>query len=201
MKRITSLILMGIVVAALVAGCTGLPGQATPATTPAAGAAPAEAGSSDGTRASGDQSAEAADAASAAGPTTGRVLADAKVVPVEYANLSFTTGGIVKDVLVEEGEQVKAEQLLVKLDDARQQVAVVQAQAALQKAQANLEQVQAGAREQEIAQARGRAGAAQAQYDALETASVPGNIAAAKAGWRKHRRTCSGCWKVPPRIN
>ena len=111
-----------------------------------------------------------------------RVVADAKVVPVQSANLSMSAGGIVKQLTVQEGDMVAEDQVLIKLDDAQQQVAVAQAQANLRRAQANLTQLRAGAREQEIAQAEAALAAAQASYERVATAAAPGNIAAAQAG-------------------
>ena len=135
-------------------------------------------------------------------PATGsRVVADAKVVPVQSANLSMSAGGIVKQLTVQEGDTVANGQVLIKLDDAQQRVAVAQAQANLQSAQANLDELLAGARTQEIAQAEAGVVAAQAAYNRLANAGSPGSIAAAQASscagagqsaasvGRPHRRT------------
>jgi HlyD family secretion protein len=110
-----------------------------------------------------------------------RVIADAKVVPVQRADLSMRLPGIVREVLVQEGEQVAAGQVLVKLEDALQQVAVAQATANLQRAQANLAQIKAGAREQEVAAAEAALAAAQANYEQLANGAAPGQIEAAQA--------------------
>ncbi len=125
--------------------------------------------------------AEQAQTAAPAAPVP-HILADGKVAPVQDANLSLSASGVVKEILVEEGDQVKAEQLLLKLDDAQEQLAVAQAQANLMRAQASLQQLLAGAREQEIASAEAALVAAQANYDRLVNAAGPSNIAAAKAG-------------------
>jgi HlyD family secretion protein len=111
-----------------------------------------------------------------------RVLADGKVVPVQSAGLSLQASGVVRQVTVGEGDHVKADELLLKLDDASQQVGVAQAEANLMRAQANLQQLLAGARDQEIASAEAALAAARANYERLENAAGPGNIAAAKAG-------------------
>ncbi len=117
-------------------------------------------------------------------PTTGvRIVADAKVVPVQSADLSMAAGGIVVELERRRRRHGRGMgDLLIKLDDAQQRVGVAQAQANLQRAQANLDQLQAGAREQEIAQAEAALAAAQAAYDKLVNAASPGNIAAAEAG-------------------
>lgn len=126
----------------------------------------------------------AADAASgtqAAGPAPS-VVADAHLTPVQRADLSLSVGGIVADVLVQEGEAVQAGQLLVRLNANQQQVAVARAQADLQRAQARLQELKAPPRTEEVAQANAALTAAQARYKRLADAALPGNIAAAEAG-------------------
>lgn len=113
---------------------------------------------------------------------TARVVADAKVVPVQSADLSMRLPGIVREVLVQEGEKIAAGDVLLRLDNALQQVAVAQARANLQRAQANLAQIKAGARDQEITAAEAALQAAQANYEQLANGAAPGNIEAAQAG-------------------
>ena len=60
---------------------------------------------------------------------SGDIVSDAVVVPVRDAQLSLPTGGIVAEVLVAEGDQVDAGQVLLRLDSARQEAAVAQAEA------------------------------------------------------------------------
>lgn len=114
-----------------------------------------------------------------------RILADAKVIPVRRSDLNMAATGIVQEVAVQEGDRVEAGQLLVKLDDAQQRVAVAQAQASLARAQANLDRIVAGARSEDIAIAEAALEAAQAAYDRLVNAAAPGNIAAAEAAVSK----------------
>ena len=195
MAPITILFLSGILV-----GCQGIPPlqrMQTPAATGEAAAADAGAGATTaeaggGATASADQAAAPAQQDAAAQTDTGvqagvpaigsRVVADAKVVPTRSASLSMSAGGIVEQLNVQEGDTVIDGQVLIKLDDAQQRVAVSQAQASLQRAQASLDQLLAGARTQEIAQAEAGLAAAQAAYDRLANAASPGNIAAAEAG-------------------
>jgi HlyD family secretion protein len=117
----------------------------------------------------------------ASGALAGSVVADARVVPVQEANLSLATGGIVKELLVKEGELVERGQVLLRLDAAQQRVAVARSQAELQRAQAQLQKVASGPREAEVASARAALDAAQARYDRLAAASLPGGIAEAEA--------------------
>jgi HlyD family secretion protein len=81
------------------------------------------------------------------------------VTPVRHADLAFRTGGRVVQVLVKEGDQVKAGQPLVKLDDAELKAGLLQSQA-------DLAHWQAGARAEEIAAAQANVAIADAQVKA-----------------------------------
>ncbi|MCU0501679.1 MAG: biotin/lipoyl-binding protein, partial [Anaerolineae bacterium] len=87
-------------------------------------------GAAAGTPASGKTAAPTAPAVQA----DNRVVAEAKVAPVQSARLSLPAGGIVAELPVKEGQTVNAGQTLVKLDAARQAAAVAQAEAQLQRA-------------------------------------------------------------------
>ncbi len=67
------------------------------------------------------------------------VTASALFVPVQVSNLGFVTAGLVKEVLVEEGDAVNAGDVLVVLDSPDLQFAVTAAEAALRSAQVNAE--------------------------------------------------------------
>jgi HlyD family secretion protein len=114
-----------------------------------------------------------------------RVLADAKVVPLLRSDLSMAASGIAQEVTVREGDRVDLGDLLIKLDDAQQRVAVAQAQANLARAQANLDKIVAGARDEDVAVVEAALEAAQANYDKLVNAAAPGNIATAEAALAK----------------
>ncbi len=101
--------------------------------------------------------------------------------PVRRADLSFPAGGIVGEVLVSEGDEVEAGQLLVRLNDARQRAAIAIAEADVRRAKARLAEVQAGSREQEIAAAQATLDAAQARLDSLSTEPRPEEVSAAQA--------------------
>jgi membrane fusion protein (multidrug efflux system) len=62
---------------------------------------------------------------------TNSVKASAEVVPAQESNLSFVISGLVKEVAVQEGAQVQMGQVLVRLDTAEQEYAVIAAKAAL----------------------------------------------------------------------
>jgi HlyD family secretion protein len=110
------------------------------------------------------------------------VTASGKVVPAQWAGLSFETGGRV-EWLVEEGEQVSAGEVLARLDAADLDHAVAQAQAALDAAQAQLALAKAGARAEEIAMAEGTVASAQAALEAalVGQATAEGQLLAAEA--------------------
>src|SRR5262245_9949034 len=64
------------------------------------------------------------------------LVAEAKVVPAHYAALSLPIGGVIAEVLVQEGEQVQSGQALLRLDRARLAAEVVRAEAQSAQAQA-----------------------------------------------------------------
>ena len=129
--------------------------------------------------ADGTETAETAAAAQTVADIGPEIVVDGRLVPVQSADLSLTTSGIVAEVLVQEGVAVKAGDLILRLDPSEQQVAVAQAQAELQRTQAQLAELSAGPRSQEIASAEAALSAAKARYNRLAEASLPGDIAAA----------------------
>lgn len=109
------------------------------------------------------------------------VSAEAFVVPVREANLSFETGGRVAEVLVEEGDRVSEGDPLIRLDDAILQAGLASAEAGLANAQANLADVTAGATPEEIAQAQANLDKAQAGLAQLLAGPTKEDIAQARA--------------------
>jgi len=111
-----------------------------------------------------------------------------KVVPADWTTVGAQTGGMVVEVLVEEGAPVAAGDALVRLDDADAQLALRQAEAALAAAEAQVARIKVGARPEEIAVAEAQAVAAQtlisetlAQRNQLWTGANEAEIAAAEA--------------------
>ncbi len=111
-----------------------------------------------------------------------------KVTPAIWATVGAQSGGMVVEVLVEEGAQVAAGDVLVRLDNTDAQLALRQAEAALAAAAAQVARVRVGARPEEIAVAEAQALAAQtlisetlAQRDQLFTGAGEAEIAAAEA--------------------
>jgi HlyD family secretion protein len=110
-----------------------------------------------------------------------QVVAEARIVPLHSAALSLPTGGIVAEVLVAEGQHLKPGQLLLRLDAARPNALLAQAQAQLAHAQAAFEQLRAGATPQEIAAAEAQLHAAEAQQRQTSGSVTPADLAAAEA--------------------
>ena len=116
------------------------------------------------------------------------VIAEGHLVPARSLALTFPAGGHVKEILVEEGQQVAAGQVLVRLADSQQ------AEAALAGAQLALEQAQqdydtfirtAGLASAQTFQAYQAAQtareAAQSQWDALNLRDIENRITDARA--------------------
>ncbi len=81
-----------------------------------------------------------------------------ELVPVT----SQATGLQIREILVERGQTVKAGQVLARLDDARLQAQLLQAQGALAKAKARVAELRVGTRREEVAQAQEQVADAQA---------------------------------------
>ena len=128
------------------------------------------------------------DASAATQPLPAVVSASGKVLPEQWANLSFRAGGPIVELKVQSGDTVKAGDLIAQLDDVDAKLAVAQAEAALAVAQAQLAQLKAGPRseqvaqaEQVVAQAEAAWQGAQAQYGQLKAGANAADIAAAEA--------------------
>jgi HlyD family secretion protein len=111
-----------------------------------------------------------------------------EVVPAAWANVSVQTGGTVVAVLVEEGDEVAAGDLLIRLDPTDAILAVQQAEAAVETAQAQLALLKAGPLPEEIAAAEARVEAAEAalsqaaaERNQLTAGVTEADIAAAEA--------------------
>lgn len=109
------------------------------------------------------------------------VIVDASVVPVRFADLSLEASGTVADVLVEEGELVEPGQVIARLDNARQVIAIAQAEARVRSTQARINELKAGSRLEEIAAVEAAADIARANLARLKEGSRAEDIAAARA--------------------
>lgn len=112
------------------------------------------------------------------------IVAEGRVLPLQFARLSFALAGRMAEIAVREGDTVSAGQLLVRLDDAQARAAVAEAEAALATAEAQLAELEAGADAQEIAAAEAAVAAAQATVNATQGAvsTAHANLARLRAG-------------------
>lgn len=106
---------------------------------------------------------------------TGSVAAG-EMVPVS----SQATGLQIKEILVDEGDIVKAGQVMARLDDSVLQAQLAQAKASVAQAEARLTELRAGSRKEEIAQAQARLDQAKARLSQAQ-ASIPRQIEQAQA--------------------
>jgi HlyD family secretion protein len=116
------------------------------------------------------------------------VSASGKVTPARWATLSLPVGDTITDVKVQAGEQIKANDVLLQLNDADAKLQVAQAKAALAVAEAQLAQIKAAPQaeqvavaEQAVQQAEAALQGAQAQLDQVRTGTTKADLAAAEA--------------------
>jgi len=109
------------------------------------------------------------------------VSAAGEVVARRSADLGFRLPGTVLEVLVEEGDTVRAGQELARLDTAELELQIQQAEAGLAGAQANYERLLEGASPEDVAAARAQVAQAQAQLQTTQGSVTGQDIAAAEA--------------------
>ncbi|RMD72633.1 MAG: biotin/lipoyl-binding protein, partial [Chloroflexi bacterium] len=89
-----------------------------------------------------------------------RIAATGKVVPVQTVNISPKRAGLLAELYVEQGDRVKAGQIIARMDNRDEQAQLAQAQANLADAIARRDRIVAGNRAEEIAQAAAQVRAA-----------------------------------------
>jgi HlyD family secretion protein len=109
-----------------------------------------------------------------------RVVADGYAVPVETGTARFDTSGIIAEVLVKEGDVVKAGDALARLDTRELQLVVEEAQAELVRAQVGYQALQAGAPKEEIAKHQAALEKAQAGLRQAQGSVTQADIKAAQ---------------------
>lgn len=114
-----------------------------------------------------------------------------KVVPAKWARLSIQADGTVEDVLVQAGDEVKAGDLVVKLDLVDAQLAISAAEAQLTNAEAEVERLKSQPRPTDVAVAERQVDEAQAaifqaaaERDRLASGVIGSDIADAEAKLR-----------------
>ena len=110
-----------------------------------------------------------------------RITTSGKVVPVQSVNISPKNPGTLKQLYVEQGDRVQAEQILGRMDSADIQARIQQFSANLAQSQAQLAEAEAGSRPQEIDQSKARLSQAQAQLAQAKAGNRPQEIAQAQA--------------------
>ncbi len=116
------------------------------------------------------------------------VSASGAIEPKDRASLTFEQPGLVDEVLVEVGDQIKKGDVLAQLDSEQLTLEMRQAEASLASAEAQLAQLKADARPEEIASAEAnlraadaQVNSANAQLDRLRSGATGAEIAAAEA--------------------
>ena len=103
------------------------------------------------------------------------------VVEIQEVRLGPRVSGRVSEILVTEGDLVKPDQVLVKMQAPELDAQLAQWQARLRQEEANLEKVQRGPRYQQIAAAAAAEDAARARLIRLRVGSRPEEIASARS--------------------
>jgi HlyD family secretion protein len=114
-------------------------------------------------------------------PADRAIVAKGILTPIQHATLSMAAGGIVSEILVNEGQPVAAGQVILRLRNERQQAAVAEAEGAVAAARAQLDTLKAGARTEQIAAGQAALDAANAQLARLQEGGRKGDLAAARA--------------------
>ncbi|MEA5512521.1 efflux RND transporter periplasmic adaptor subunit [Nodularia sp. UHCC 0506] len=109
------------------------------------------------------------------------VSANGTIKPERSINLSPKNSGILKRLLVEEGDNLKEGQIVAYMDDSNLQGQLISARGQLAQAQANLQKLEAGNRPQDIAQAQAQLEEVQANLRRAEAGNRPQDIAQAQA--------------------
>jgi len=109
------------------------------------------------------------------------ITANGKIEPERSINISPKNAGVVKSLLVKEGDFVKKGEILTYMDDSNLQGQLTQAKAGIASQEASLEKLKAGNRSEEIAQAKALLEEAQANLNKLIAGNLPQDIAQAEA--------------------
>ena len=100
---------------------------------------------------------------------TVRITASGRVQPTQTVNLSPKSQGILRELLVEQGDRVAQGQIIARMENAEAQAQLTQAQARVDQARARLDALRTGNRPEEISQRQAEVAQAQAQVTDAET--------------------------------
>ncbi|MGL5034029.1 MAG: efflux RND transporter periplasmic adaptor subunit [Microcystaceae cyanobacterium] len=109
------------------------------------------------------------------------VTANGTIQPELSVNVSPKNSGILRQLLVKEGDRVQKGELLAKMDDSNLQGQLLQSLGQLAQAQANLSKLKSGNRPQDISQAQAELEQAQANLSKLKSGNRPQDIAQVQA--------------------
>jgi len=115
------------------------------------------------------------------------VDATGSVAPETRLELSFKSAGRVAEIMIEEGDQVKAGEVLARLEAADLEQALIQAQASLAISEAQLAQTEDGASAENLASARAALESALADYEEVKAGPSQEDITVAKADMENAR--------------
>ena len=115
------------------------------------------------------------------------VNATGQIEPAQVANLTFTSAGRVREVLVKVGDVVNKGDPLARLDTRELELRVAQAEAGLAQAQANYEKLLAGATPEEIAAAEAQVAQASGQLRQAQGSVTAADLRAAEAQLQQAR--------------
>jgi HlyD family secretion protein len=117
------------------------------------------------------------------------VSANGSIQPERTVNVSPKSAGILKKLLINEGDLVKKGQIIAYMDDSNLQGQLVQSRAQLVVAEANLQKLMSGNRPQDIIQAQAQLEESQANLKKLMSGNRPEDIAQAEARLKKAQLT------------
>jgi HlyD family secretion protein len=110
-----------------------------------------------------------------------RVTANGTIEPARSINLSPKSAGVIRRLLVDEGDRVQKGQVIAIMDDANLRGELIQMQGQLAQQEANLQQLIAGNRAEDIAKAAAQLAEAKANLQELRTGNRSQEIAQARA--------------------
>ncbi len=109
------------------------------------------------------------------------ITANGTVKAYRSINLSPKTAGIIKTLLVKEGDRIKQGQVIALMDDSSLRGQLAQYQGQLLQQQANLQRLKAGNRPEDIAKAEAQLAEVTANLQQLQAGNRPQDIAKAEA--------------------
>jgi HlyD family secretion protein len=109
------------------------------------------------------------------------VSANGTIEPIKVVNVSPKTSGILKELMVDQGDRVTQGRVIATMDNANLQGQLIEAKGKLAEAEASLRQLIAGNRPQEIARAQSALDELQVNLKKLVAGNRPQDIAQAQA--------------------